>query len=61
MAVSLPEKYVVCVALTPINCSLPHKMPEVEPHFASSEFNTAIGLWGEKKTGIRRDKSAGEQ
>lgn len=34
-------------------------MPEVEPYFASSEFNTAIGLWGEK-TGIRRDKSTGE-
>lgn len=50
------KSVLLCIALTPINCSLPHKMPEVEPHFASSEFNTVIGLWG----GKRRDKSTGE-
>lgn len=61
LAIPLTEKRVLlCAALMPINCSLPRKMPEVEPHFASSEFNTAIGLWG-GRAGIRRDKSTVEQ
>lgn len=47
----------LCIALALLNCSLPHKMPEVEPHFASSEFNTAIGLGGGKKQELEETRA----